>query len=170
MENFLEITRAALAATAERWMGLSQTHPVEMLAERPAPEEWSAVECLQHIVDTEKVLQFRLQAFRQGRDFPGFDPDEEGTQPGAATPQALVAEFVRLRRESLAALESITPADLQLKARHAELGPVTLDQMMHEWVAHDLNHTIQAEEALMQPFIRGSGPWRIFFTEHTIKS
>jgi len=166
MDAFLDTVRAALAATAERWMGLAQSMPAELMAQRPAQGEWSAMECLQHIVDTEKVLQFRLQAFLEGRDFPGFDPDAEGAQPGTATPQALVDEFVRMRRESLEALEKITDADLSRKARHAELGPVTLDQMMNEWVTHDFNHTMQAEEAVMQPFIRGCGPWRVFFENH----
>lgn len=32
-----------------------------------------------------------------------------------------------------------------------------------KWPAHDLNHTIQAERSLMQPFIRGCGPWRKYF-------
>jgi hypothetical protein len=32
--------------------------------------------------------------------------------------------------------------------------------MIHQWAAHDLNHTVQAERALMQPFIAGPGPWR----------
>jgi hypothetical protein len=168
MNTFMDTVRAALAATAERWMGLAQAMPVEALSERPAPGEWSAIECLQHIVDSEKVLQFRLQAFQEGRDFPEFNPDTEGSQV-AMTPQALVAEFVRLRRESLAALEKIGPADLERKARHARLGPVTLGQMVNEWVAHDLNHTMQAEEALMQPFIRASGPWQVFFAKHVIE-
>jgi hypothetical protein len=29
-----------------------------------------------------------------------------------------------------------------------------------------LNHTIQAERALMQPFMLGCGPWRPFFRDH----
>ena len=51
-------------------------------------------------------------------------------------------------------------------ARHAELGPVTLAQLLHEWAAHDLMHTVQAERALMQPFLAGVGPWRGYFTDH----
>ena len=166
MDRLLDTVRPALAATAERWMALAQSFPVEILAQRPAKSEWSAVECLQHIVDVEKLFQFRLKALREGRDFPGFNPDTEGTQPGAVTPQALVDEFIQLRRASLASLEQVTPADLPRKARHAELGPVTLEEMLHEWVAHDLNHTMQAEQAVMQPFIRGCGPWQDFFANH----
>ncbi len=45
---------------------------------------------------------------------------------------------------------------------------VTLGEMAHEWAAHDLNHTVQAERALMQPFIQACGPWQRFFTDHVL--
>ena len=48
------------------------------------------------------------------------------------------------------------------------LGSVTLAEMLHTWAAHDLNHTVQAERALMQPFLLGCGPWRTFFRDHEI--
>ncbi len=54
-------------------------------------------------------------------------------------------------------------------ARHAELGMVSLGDMVHEWAAHDLNHTVQAERAIMQPFILGSGPWRVYFQDYLVK-
>jgi hypothetical protein len=40
--------------------------------------------------------------------------------------------------------------------------------MLNEWVAHDFNHTIQAQRALMQPFIPTSGPWRHYFIDHDL--
>ena len=58
------------------------------------------------------------------------------------------------------------PADLDRKAVHGELGPVTLDEMLHEWAGHDLMHTVQAERALMQPFIENCGPWKPYFAAH----
>jgi hypothetical protein len=124
---------------------------------------------LEHLVDTEKVFQFRVQAFLAGRDFPNFDPDTQGSTPDAQTPLALAEEFARLRRESLLLLEKLSPADLERRARHAELGMVSLSEMVHEWGAHDLNHTVQAERALMQPFLRGCGPWKKYFTDHIIE-
>ncbi len=168
MDAVLESTRAMIATTPERWLAMTQALPAELLQAPAAAGEWSALECLQHLVDTEKVFQFRLRAFLEGRDFPGFNPDEEGTPPGPAVPLALAEEFARLRRESLAMLESVSPADLARRARHAELGMVTLGEMLHEWGAHDLNHTVQAERAMMQPFIAGSGPWRKFFADHDL--
>jgi hypothetical protein len=46
---------------------------------------------------------------------------------------------------------------------------VSLNEMLHEWAAHDLNHTIQAERALMQPFIQESGPWQPYFADHVAR-
>ena len=66
-------------------------------------------------------------------------------------------------------LEKLSPADLERTARHGELGPVTLSEMVHNWAAHDLNHTVQAERAMMQPFIQGCGPWQKFYTDHLKK-
>ena len=55
-------------------------------------------------------------------------------------------------------LECVAPQDFNRTAEHSELGTVTLGQLLHEWAAHDLNHTIQAERAVMQLFIEGCGP------------
>jgi hypothetical protein len=169
MENLLFVINPLLGATAERWMGLAVAYPVEALASAPAVGEWSALECLQHIIDTEKVLQFRVRAFLEGRDFPGFNPDEEGTLLRASAPVEMARQFAQMRRESLDLLADLKEADLERRARHAELGMVTLGEMLHEWVAHDLNHTVQAERALMQPFIRECGPWKIYFRDHVIE-
>jgi len=75
-----------------------------------------------------------------------------------------------LRAGSLRLLAGVGAADLRRTAAHPELGSVTLDQMVHEWAAHDLMHTVQAERALMQPFIDGCGPWREYFLDHVVKS
>ena len=77
----------------------------------------------------------------------------------------MAAGFARLRAQNLELIAGIRPADLERTAVHSELGPVTLRQAMDTWAAHDLNHTMQAERALMQPFIAGSGAWRIRFAQ-----
>ena len=168
MDNPLPWVRTVLATTPNRWLELTQSLPPELLRLSPAPGEWSAVACLQHMIDVEQIFRFRLQAFLEGRDFPAFDPDSQGTRPDEQqSPAAAAQTFAEMRAQSLEVLESITAADLERRAHHAELGPVTLSEMIHEWAAHDLNHTIQAEEALMQPFIRGCGPWQRYFTSHS---
>ena len=169
MENLIKQVQSMLRITPERWHGLCQTVPGELLTRRPAQAEWSAVECLQHILDTEAIFQFRLKCFLEGKDFPDFNPDRQGTKPGGNSPAELAAEFQQMRLDSLKSLETLVEADLGRSVRHQQLGPVTLRQMLSEWAAHDLNHTIQAERALMQPFLLECGPWIVYFQDHVIQ-
>lgn len=170
MDDLLSRVRTVLEATPLRWTSLMELLPQDLLTLAPAPGEWSALECLVHILDTERgVFPVRVQAFLAGQDFPGFNPDAEGSDAGSQSPMALAIEFARLRQENLALLEQVKPADLERRARHAELGMVTLAQLLNEWATHDLNHTVQAERALMQPFLQGCGPWQMYFTDHLIQ-
>ena len=70
--------------------------------------------------------------------------------------------------DSLKLVDQITPADLDRQATHAELGLVSLSELLHEWGGHDLMHTVQAEQAIMQPFIDGCGAWRVYFLDHVV--
>lgn len=81
-------------------------------------------------------------------------------------PDGLAKEFAALRAESLVLFGQLAPFDLARQARHQMFGLVTLSELLHEWAGHDLMHTIQAERALMQPFIQGCGPWQAHFRDH----
>ena len=169
MNDLLDQVRAVLSTTPARWEAITATLPTELLTREPATGEWSAEGCLRHLLDTEQfIFPVRVRNFLAGEDIQAFDPDTEGTPSTDQSPAELAAEFARLRRESLALLETVAPADLERTARHSELGEVTLGEMLHEWAAHDFNHTIQAERAIMQPFIAGCGPWRSNFADHEI--
>ena len=43
---------------------------------------------------------------------------------------------------------------------------IPLHVVLSTWAAHDLQHTVQAEEALMQAFIPGTGPLGFRFADH----
>ena len=172
MEQLIAHTLSILRTTPRRWEDLTASVAQDLLRTPPALGEWSALDCLAHLLDTEQqVFPVRVQALLASRDFPAFDPDAQGMllQRGE-DPMPLAGEFSRLRAESLVALGRLTEADLPRTARHAELGRVTLAELLHEWVGHDLMHTIQAERALMQPFIHGSGPWKVYFADHVVVS
>ena len=169
MENLIELTRSILTATPARWTALAESLPEDLLARPAAPGEWSAAQCLGHLIDTERrVFPVRVHAFLAGQDISAFDPASQGSPPELRSTAALAEEFAGLRRANLHLLEGLQPADLQRRAVHAELGPVSLGEMLHQWAAHDLNHTVQAERALMQPFIRGSGPWQSLLEDHLL--
>lgn len=168
MTDVLAMVKAVLATTAPRWLNMTKTLPVDLLNRQPAVSEWSATECLIHLLDTEHIFPTRVQALLAGQAIPAFDPESQGTKNIASSPEQLATEFARLRQSSLVVLEGVTSQDFTRTAEHSELGTVTLGQLLHEWAAHDLTHTIQAERAMMQPFIHGSGPWRFYFQDHEV--
>lgn len=169
MEDLLSYVQAILGTTAGRWTNLMGAVPADLLQRPAAAGEWSAIDCLQHLLDTEQgVFPVRVRAFLEGEAISAFDPETEDGDYSGYTPEQLAAHFAKHRAESLALLGQLTPADLERSAVHSELGEVTLGQMLNEWAAHDLMHTVQAERALLQPFAAGSGPWRSSFADHDL--
>ena len=169
MNTLLEDVQAVLSTTPERWQRLVSTLPIDLLTRPPVAGEWSALNCLQHLLDAERLnFTVRFHAFLAGRDFDDFDPHQQHAGPDAQTPEQLAAAFARSRQESLVLLSRVKDDDLGRTAQHPQFGTVTLAEMLHTWAAHDLMHTVQAERALMQPFMLGCGPWRPFFRDHEI--
>jgi hypothetical protein len=169
LTTWLADVQAVLSTTPERWQRLVNTLPTDLLTRPPAAGEWLALHCLQHLLDAERlVFPVRFHAFLSGQDFVDFDPNEPHPGTESLTPEELAATFARTRQESLALFSRVTDDDLGRTKQHPKLGTVTLAEMLHTWAAHDLNHTVQAERALMQPFMLGCGPWRSFFRDHEI--
>ena len=169
MNTQVEQVQAILSTTPERWQRLVGRLPADLLTRPAAEGEWSALNCLRHLLVTERlVFPPRFRAFFTGEAFTNFDPNAQYADLDAKTPEQLVAEFARRRQENLALLEAVKDEDLKRTAQHPQFGTVTLGQLLHTWAAHDLNHTVQAERALMQPFMIGAGPWRSFFRDHEI--
>jgi hypothetical protein len=169
MNELVPRVRAVLATTAPRWLLLAETLPPDALHRPPAPGDWSAVGCLRHLRDAERdVFLVRARAFLAGQDLMPYDPDTQGNVDAGEIPMDMARDFARLRQESLVLLAKVQEADLKREVSHGEYGPVRLGELLHYWAAHDLMHTVQAEQALMQPFIAGSGPWRPNCTAHDV--
>jgi hypothetical protein len=123
---------------------------------------------LQHLIELDRILfPVRIKAIFAGEVFPHFDVKEHPPviAPGIA-PIELAAEFEVVRAETLVLVDTLTEADFDRPGTHPRLGPVTLSNVLHQWGAHDLMHTVQAERAMMQPFISGCGAWQGFFADH----
>jgi hypothetical protein len=168
-DNIIAWCKSVISITPARWFSLVQSVPMELLTMRPAPNEWSAIECLQHVVDVEQIsFPVRIKALLAEQPFPGFNPADQPPKP-PPTP-ALADTFNQLRQQNLLLLDQVTAADLDKQAFHAEYGMVTMRQFLHHWAGHDLNHLVQAERALMQPYIRGCGAWVVNYDDHIIKA
>ncbi|MGB3328689.1 MAG: DinB family protein [Thermomicrobiales bacterium] len=169
--ELIESVRAILAVGPDRWRTLVGAVDPALLERAPAPGEWSAANVLQHLIDVEPVFTERVIAIRGGLAFPAFDQDR-GREVGKPVSDisTLIDRWAGLRTRGLAVLATVQPEDLERTATHAELGEVTLANLISEWGAHDLMHMVQAEQAIMQPFIAGVGPWRGYFAAHDVEA
>ena len=166
-------TATILRINGPRWYALATELDRDLLGRRPADGEWSALECLGHTVDTESaIFAERVRRIRDGvPELPAYDPDTQSTPVTDATdPRELAERHAAMRAASIELVASVRESDLDRTSRHTELGAVSLRELLNEWWAHDTMHLVQAERALMQPFIVGSGPWRHYFADHDVEA
>jgi len=170
MSDAIGMVLSVLETTPRRWIQLAEAIPAELFRRPPSPGEWSARECLQHLIDTERMaFPARVGYLLRGEDFPAFHPGDEGTKPAIdSSSMEMATEFHRMRTESVKLVSSVRPAELHLRAKHQELGMVSLGELVHQWAGHDLMHTVQAERAILQVFIEGCGPWKRYFSDHIV--
>lgn len=170
MDTLITDLKAVLKTTPERWHHLTQNFSDDLLRRQPLPNEWCALECLLHLIDVEQhVFPSRVKSLLAGEDFPAYDPITQGTKmTDDMSPTALAKQYNEIRAESLKLIDTLTTDDLDKQATHSELGIVSLRNLLNEWGGHDLMHIVQAERALMQPFIQGCGAWKPYFTDHDV--
>ncbi len=116
------------------------------------------------------IFGVRLRALLAGQDLVPYDPDApRDPEPEHTAPEQLAA-LAALRADNARTLDRLTDADLARTAHHPEYGTVTLEMLVNVWAAHDLQHTVQAEHALMQAFIPNTGHWRWEFAEQDVEA
>jgi len=127
----LDTLLPVLQTAPARWQALCQSLPPDLLARQPAHGEWSALECLNHLIYVEKnIFPVRVRAFLAGTNFPPSPPEKDLSENAAPDPSALAAEFAALRNPSLALLKTVKESDLSRTALHRDLGEVTLEQLL----------------------------------------
>ncbi|HET7678404.1 MAG TPA: DinB family protein [Candidatus Limnocylindrales bacterium] len=131
------------------------------LRRRPAPGEWSVLECVGHIVDAEVVSAGRYRWILAHDEPPliGYDQDRwvERLRHQDDEPTALLALFEPLRAANLALWRSTDTAERARVGRHAERGPESLELSFRLIAGHDRFHLRQAWQTL--EMVRG-GPSR----------
>jgi len=153
----VERISAVMATTARRWVDLTAAVPTEALERPAAAGEWSAVDCLRHLLLAERhVFPGRVEQFLAGSE--ELSPVDPAAIPAA--PETTAAElskaFARAREENLATVSSLRPADLDRQATSRRLGRITLRDVLLQWAVHDLDHLAQAEHALAQGLLAES--------------
>jgi hypothetical protein len=139
------------AAEVELWRRLLDDAG-SALRVRPAPDEWSALECLGHTADSELVTAVRyrwvlaedeppLAGWAQQSWAARFDHSEDD-------PDALLALFATLRRANLELWARTPVASRSRVGIHAERGPESFELLFRIQAGHGRVHRAQAERAI----------------------
>ena len=79
--------------------------------------------------------------------FATLDPSGMGDAAAAAVNVASVlASFTNQRRHNVAWLKTLATKTLTRVGVHSEVGPVSVNDLLHEWAFHDLGHLKQILE------------------------
>jgi hypothetical protein len=126
---------------------------------RPGPGEWSANECVGHLIEAERRgFAGRIRAILAGAPGdrpdtpPRIPPDLERWDPPAVAKARrdhervgaeLAAEFADLRAAGIQLVRELRVTDLARFGRHPDVGDLRVDELLGEWVHHDRNHVRQ---------------------------
>lgn len=140
--DLLESSGHAFAAT------LDALTP-ELASWRPAPGEWCVNEVVCHVIEAEKngfAGRIRIILGADEPDLPTWDRDRiiKDRDDCARDPKELKQELTEIRRESVKLVRSLRPEQMPRGGLHPQVGRLTVDELLHEWVHHDSNHLRQA--------------------------
>ena len=122
--------------------------PGELLRWRPAPEEWCMLEVVGHLIETEErgfAGRIRTILAEARPQFTTWDPSAVARerQDAQRDPAELLAELTGRRTSSVTLVEALTATDLSRGGDHPEVGFLTVNDLLHEWINHDANHLRQ---------------------------
>ena len=135
----------ALTDQLEEVQGAFKAVPVRKLHFRYAPNKWTVLEVLGHLVDTERVLGFRAFSFARGEEaeLPGMDEDSYVKEAAfnKRSLESLLGEFTSLRQSHLHFFEHLTDPILLRRgvANGHEISVRALAAIMLGHVRHHLS-------------------------------
>ncbi|MEJ7556947.1 MAG: DinB family protein [Pedobacter sp.] len=114
-----------------------------------APGKWTIKELIGHIIDTERILVFRLTAFARGEKqaLPGFDEDEyvAGAAFSERSLHSFSEEFALLRQSNLYLIRSLN--DKALDASGIASGRlISVRAIVYVIAGHIIHHTAIIKE------------------------
>jgi hypothetical protein len=131
-------------------------------------DTWSAFDIVGHLVVGERTDWMpRVRILLENGEARAFDPFDRFAQSKESQGKSLeqlLDEFVRLRKENLAALQALhlQPEDLIQRGRHPALGVVTLSELLATWAVHDLTHLHQLSRVMANQYRDAVGPWNAY--------
>ena len=130
---------------------LSQ-HSEESFVKKPADGEWSALEVMKHLVDTELVhgVRIRMIVTQDKPVIVGYDQDAWMNRFGAieTTPHVLADQLRTLRQSNLSIYQALTEDELDRIGLHTERGEESARFLLQLLGGHDVLHVEQMRRAL----------------------
>ena len=122
------------------------------LRTRPEPNEWSVLDCLGHMTDSELVTAARYRWILAETEpaLMGYDQEAWATRLNHSTEDtaALLEYFAALRRANVTLWRRTPSADRTRVGMHAERGPESFELLFRMQAGHGRVHRAQAERAL----------------------
>jgi hypothetical protein len=133
---------------------------------KPAPEKWSMLEVLNHLIDEERD-DFRKRVDLTLRDpeepWPPIDP-EGWARDRNYNARDLAASAVAFREERRTSLEWLLGLDeppWKNEHRHPKIGGLRAGDLLASWAAHDLLHARQLVNLRLEYLRRHADPYSI---------
>ena len=122
------------------------------LRRRPEPGEWSVLECIAHLTDSDLIAGARMRwiASEDEPDIVGYDQAlwVSELRQNEDDPELLLATFAALRRWNLDLWARLPVASRDRVGRHRERGAESIDLTFRLMAGHDIIHLDQARRAL----------------------
>lgn len=170
MEFKLEDAVAVLAKTPTVLKTLLAGISTQWIHGNEGENTWSPYDVLGHLIHGEQADWIPrakiILEFGESRAFDVFDRFAQFEHSSGKTMDDLLTEFESLRNANLEELRkmNLSKADLQKTGRHPEFGPVTMEQLLATWVAHDLSHITQISRTMAKQYTEAVGPWRAYLS------
>jgi len=119
-----------------------------------APGKWTIKEMFGHIIDTERIMVFRLTCFARGEKaaIPGFDEDQYviNAHFKDRSLESLCEEFVALRKSNLFLLKSLNEEELN-RFGNANGNEISVRALVFILAGHVMHHKNVIVERYLTP-------------------
>lgn len=138
-ENILQELKNSEQKTLDVYSKLDEVSSLFRYAEN----KWTLKEVLQHLIDCERIFQFRALSISRGdqQDFPGFDEEFYAKNSNADERKLseLTDEYSTVRASSILLFKSFTPEMLSKKG-FANGNEIAVETIIKLIVGHNLHH------------------------------
>ncbi len=108
---------SSLQESQQEFLDFMKTVPDEKMHYAYDKEKWTFAEVLQHILDTERIFNYRALCFARNdkTSLPGYEQDDyvPFSNAGEKDKEAFISDYLAVRNSSISLFRSFTPEMLQ---------------------------------------------------------